>query len=104
MLHNTLIVLHTIAALVCLVSGCFVVYKPPQTREQARLFQLYLATLVLLVAFMLVAIIGDWAHLAPFSQAAFVVLGLLGLYMVARGFQARRTLREQTEGWKQQFI
>ena len=104
MLHIGLIAVHATAALVCFASGFWIVYRPDQMLNRIQIFPIYFGALVIMMVFLFAAILTDWSQLEMIKQIAFAVLGVLGLYMLLRGFQARQALQNKAQGWQRRFI
>ena len=91
MWHTAFIVAHAATATVAVLVG--MVAMPA-----GRYFEVYRATLVGTVAFLMPAILLGWEDYGTISRVIFPVLLLLGLFMVARAVLAGRMLPATTGG------
>ena len=103
-LHTTMIVLHAAAGVTAFAAGCLALSPSPTERRAHRLFPLYLASLWLMVAFMLGAMAAHWGQLATAERAIFGGLFLLGLFMAWRGWAAWRLLRGREGAWRLPYM
>lgn len=105
LVHDTLIALHAAGGAVCFVSGVFLIVPSTRSRAHLRwLFTIFLASLALMLVPLYLVIAVDWVGLDISRQVAFTALGILGLYMAWRAFQARNVLRTRPEAWRLKFI
>ena len=102
MLHTILILGHALAGLVALVLGC-VVLRPPPTPRSFR-FRIYLFSLVMMFLLVVGVVAVDWMMLGMSQRVTFVLLLLLGGYMVLRGVQGHRTLERRGPGWRDRYV
>lgn len=102
MLHSTLIAAHAASGIVAFVFG-LVILRPPRLRGVPTMFYLYLATLWLMVLFLIVVGI-DWMNLDLVSRSVFGALTLLALYTGWRGWRALQNLQSRTTNWKGNYI
>jgi hypothetical protein len=100
--HPLLIAAHATCAIAAFVLGLVVIWQPP-TRVTAA-FRAYLATLSLMVLFLVAVILVDLAHLETPKRIVFLALLLLAVYMTWRGWQAAQELRQQTGNWRDAYI
>lgn len=99
MLHNTLIAVHALAAVISLVAGSLLVFMPRYMTER-RLFGVYLWSLVGMVVFMLLAIVVGWQQENNMEHILYSGLFLLGLYMLYRATKAREVQEARPAGWR----
>jgi hypothetical protein len=101
MIHNLLIIGHALAGIISFSAG---VLSLPLTTTRSWRFQTYLASLVAMVAFMIVAVAWDWVDLD--ASATVIYLGLvgLGLFMVMRAVGAAVRLRHRDRNWRSRYI
>jgi hypothetical protein len=103
-LHTTMIVLHAAAGVTAFAAGCLALSPPAAERRAPLRFPLYLASLWLMVAFMVGAMAAHWRQLATAEQAVFGGLLLLGLFMAWRGWSAWRLLRAREGAWRLPYM
>jgi hypothetical protein len=101
MLHNTLIVLHAAAGVVCFAAG--VASLGLRTAASWR-FAVYLGALLALLLFMVGAIAVDWAGLDSTARLIYLGLVALGLYMLWRAARARGRLRHRHGDWRPRYL
>jgi hypothetical protein len=101
--HILLITVHATAAVLAFVFGLVVFIRLPVS-PRAGAFVAYAICLWVAVVGLIVVVIVDGARLDLARRIAFPLLGVLGLYMLLRTEQARRTIRAQRPGWRQAFI
>ncbi len=85
MLHTILIGLHALAGTVALAAGAAAL-------RGGRLFPTYLAAMLAMLGFLVLAVAVEWGELAPQARVLFSALLLLGAVMCRRSWLARRLL------------
>lgn len=103
-MHTTMIVLHAAAGVTAFAAGCLALSPPPAGRRVHRLFPLYLASLWLMVVFMLGAMATHWRQLTAAEQVIFGGLLLLGLFMAWRAWAAWRLLGRREGAWRLPYM
>ena len=103
-MHTTMIVLHAAAGVTAFAAGCLALSPPAAERRGQWLFRLYLASLWLMVVFMVGAMAAHWRQLDTVEQAVFGGLLLLGLFMAWRGWAAWRLLRGREGAWRLPYM
>lgn len=93
-LWHALIIIHTIFALVALVSGCLLISKHFITKYK-WLIDLFIVATIGLTIFMIGATASHWSDIGAEEQIAFTLLPLLALYMIYRTVQARKMLHSE---------
>ncbi len=83
MWHTIVIATHALAAGVALFAGCIAI-------RRGTLFGTYLWSLVVMEAFLVLAIAAEWSVTDVIGRVLFAAFALLGLFMVWRADQARR--------------
>ncbi len=101
MIHNLLIVGHTLAAAVSFVAG--VLSLSPATTRSWR-FRTYLASLSGMFVFMVGAVAWDWRDLELGTMAIYLVLVGLGVVMLVRAFSAAVRVRLRDLNWQSRYI
>lgn len=84
-LHTILIGLHALAGTVALAAGAAAL-------RGGRLFPTYLAAMLAMLGFLVLAVAVEWGELAPQARVLFSALLLLGAVMCRRSWLARRLL------------
>ena len=103
MLHNSLIAVHALAALISLVAGSLLVFVPRYFTER-RLFDVYLWSLAAMVVFLLSAITVGWQQGDAAQHILFSGLSLLALFMLYRAMQARQVMEVRPSGWRATYV
>jgi hypothetical protein len=97
LLHTSAIVLHATCALAAFVVGVILIFQPAG-RRQLQLARALVALLVLMGAFLLVAILSHLTSLPSITQIIFGGLFILLLYMIWRAIQAVNVLTGPSGG------
>lgn len=97
MWHTIFIAAHAAAATVALLAGLLALAR-------GALFRTYLWSLVAMEVFLVLALAAEWAGVGVAAQALFAALAALGLYIVWRADQARRTQPKGYEGPSASYI
>lgn len=95
-LHTLAIVAHTLSAIGAFIAGVALLFQRNASR-QLQLAEAFVALLVALEVFLVIAILSHVASLATVTQVIFGALAVLAAYMVWRAVQAVSVLREQPE-------
>ncbi len=102
MLHPLLIAVHALCALASFALGLIVITRPAPA--SSTLFRLYLATLTLMVVFLISVVLVDWGGLDMVKRLVFLGLLLLALYTGWRGWHAGRVLARRRGHWRSAYI
>ena len=84
MWHTVFITVHAVAGGIALLAGCVAIGRRP-------LFRTYLWSLVAMEVFLVLAIAEVWATIGVATRLLFAAFAALGVYMVWRAEQARRS-------------
>ncbi len=105
MLHTTLIAIHAASGVAAFALGCLAL-RPRTQRIQgvSSTIRWYLATLWLLVLFLLLVVAVDWNTLDLGTRILYGALSVLALYTGWRGWQAVQNLRSRIAGWKGPYV
>jgi uncharacterized membrane protein YqjE len=105
LMHNILIAIHAFGGILAFITGAIVLLPSVHLQANRRwIFNLFLVSIAILLIPLYLVISIDWPQLGFIQQAAFLGLGVLGLYMAWRSFQARKSLQEQFEGWQPKYM
>ena len=99
MLHQTLIVLHAVSAVLAFAFGYLAVLPRVPLESRVQQFDYYFVALTGMVVFLAGAILAHVAQLPTTERAIFSGLFLLSLYMLFRAAQARAALSSQGDRW-----
>ena len=102
MLHQLLIAVHAACALASFVFGLAVITRPPE--PSSAIFRGYLATLTLMVVFLVAVVLADWSGLDLVKQMVFLSLLLLAGYTGWRGWHAARVVQARRGPWRNAYI
>lgn len=102
-LHSVLIILHAVAATVCFLAGCLLIYSPTYLTNQT-IYAVYLWTLVAMTILLAVAIAVYWPEYSDVERIVFPGLLGLALFMLYRGWGAGLVLRTQQKQWKLGYV
>jgi hypothetical protein len=102
MIHDVLIAIHALGGVVAFGTGCRLIWRPPASPKSTSL-TLYLWSMVVLVAFVIVVVLYDWPRLGVTERVAFSALDVLALYMAWRAHQARQLSRHRAGDWWLRF-
>lgn len=86
-----MIILHTICALVCFVTG-FALLSTKKVKQHPWLYTLFVYSLLGMIIFMVSATYSHWSDLTIGERIAFSILPFLGLYMLYRAKLAMTNL------------
>ena len=101
MIYNLIIIGHALAGVVSFAAG---VLSLPLTTTRSWRFQTYLASLVAMVGFMIVAVAWDWTDLDASATTIYLGLVGLGLFMVIRAAGAAARLRHRDRNWRSRYL
>lgn len=93
-LWHTMIALHALAGLVCFVTGYGLLF-PHRVQKHTWLLPTFLISLAGLVVFMVGALASHWQEIDSTQRTLFTGLIGLGLFMLYRGWRAKRLLSEK---------
>jgi hypothetical protein len=93
-LHTLAIVVHALSATGAFIIGVIILFQS-KTSRQLQLGVAFLALLILMEVFLVIAILSHVTSLPTMTQIIFGGLAILGLYMIWRAVQALSVLREQ---------
>lgn len=99
-----MIVAHAIAGVLSFVLGGLALIPSERLERRSWLFPAYLAALIGMVVFMGGAIASDWRHIPQVRRFVYAGLLALGVYMLARAFQARSEERRRGAKWQERYI
>ena len=102
-LHSVLIILHAIAATICFLAGCLLLYSSSYMANQ-NIFGVYLWTLAGMTVLLAGALVTYWSEYSNLEQMIFPGLLGLALFMFYRAWIARRLLQARQKGWKTDYI
>ncbi len=103
--HDILIAVHAFGGVLAFVTGATVLTPPVKQHANRRwMFNLFLISIAILLVPLYLVISVDWPQFSFIEQAAFSGLGILGLYMARRAFQARQTLQTQFNEWMPRYM
>lgn len=103
MLHVVLIAAHTASCVAAFMLG-LTWLRPPRTQGVPTTFGVYLATLWLMVLFLIVVVGVDWMDLDLIARCVYGALTLLALYIGWRGWRALQNLQSRTVDWQGDYI
>lgn len=104
MLYLTLLGLHIAAGVLGLIIGAFAFRPPRAPGDRALIRYAYLGSLTVLVVAVIGAVAAHWPTLDPVTQVVFSGLGALGVFVIARGFLALRSVRRKRGGWQKSYM
>lgn len=99
MLHQVLIILHTVCAVLSFGFGYLAVLPRMTQESRRRWFSYYLITLIGMIVSLAGAIAAHVPQLAATVRGIFSGLFILSLYMLFRAAQARSALFSQRDSW-----
>jgi hypothetical protein len=101
--HNVLIIVHAVAAIISFFAGCLLIFSPAFTANR-RLFNLYWWALIGMVILLMSAILVYWTEYSNIERIIFPGLLVLAFYMLYRARGANYLLGIQHNDWKHNYI
>ena len=101
--HNTIIILHAIAATLAFFAGCVLIFSPMYMLNRP-LFNLYLWSLIAMALLLAGGMFVYWQEYSEVERIIFPGLLGLGLFMLFRAWGAGLVLATQSANWKLGYV